>query len=113
RKVVKIVEENKNIQQQMEDLFQYIYKNVEQSKISNKNKKKIKEEIHGLQSFVVGARPARIAIVGRRGAGKSSLINAIFGEPKAAGLDYASRTGTGSWYLFEKTPTAADILDTG
>lgn len=110
--MVNIVEEDKNIQQQMEDLFQFIFKNVDQSKISNKNKQKIKEEIHGLQSFVVGARPARIAIVGRRGAGKSSLINAIFGEPKAAVGDYASQTGTGNWYLFENTLGGLDILDT-
>src|SRR5690625_3056813 len=96
----------------MEDLFSFILKNVEKSKVSKKNKSLIREEIVGLQSFVVGARPARIAIVGRRGAGKSSLINAIFGQLKAEVGDYKSQTGTGKWYLFENDLGGIDILDT-
>lgn len=96
----------------MEDLFPFILSNVDKSKISAKNKSKIKDEIKGLQSFVVGARPARIAIVGRRGAGKSSLINAFFGEEKAEVGDYKSQTGRGKWYLFENDLGGIDILDT-
>lgn len=98
--------------QQMEELFRFILNNVDRSKVSSKNKAQIKEEIIGLQSFVVGARPARIAIVGRRGAGKSSLINAIFGEEKAEVGDYKSQTGSGKWYLFENKLGGIDILDT-
>lgn len=101
-----------SIFQQMEDLFQFILNNVDRSKISTKNKAQIREEIVGLQSFVVSARPARIAIVGRRGAGKSSLINAIFGEQKAEVGDYKSQTGSGKWYLFENELGGIDILDT-
>ncbi len=104
--------ENKNKLNQMEDLFQFIFKNVNKSKISQKNKEKIISEISGLQSFVVGARPARIAIVGRRGAGKSSLINAIFGELKAEVGHYTSQTGAGQWYLFENELGGLEILDT-
>lgn len=104
--------EEKNTYHQMDDLFQFILKNVDKSKISGKNKTKIREEINGLQSFVLGARPARIAIVGRRGAGKSSLINAIFGELKADIGDYKSQTGSGKWYLFENELGGIDILDT-
>lgn len=106
------MKEEKNIDGQMNDLFQFILKNVDKSKVSGKNKQKIRDEIHGLQSFVVGARPARIAIVGRRGAGKSSLINAIFGELKADVGDYKSQTGSGKWYLFENELGGIDILDT-
>ncbi len=101
-----------NMYQQMEELFRFILNNVDRSKVSSKNKAQIKEEIIGLQSFVVGARPARIAIVGRRGAGKSSLINAIFGEEKAEVGDYKSQTGSGKWYLFENKLGGIDILDT-
>lgn len=97
---------------QMEDLFQFILNNVENSKVPQKNKAQIREEIIGLKSFVVDARPARIAVVGRRGAGKSSLINAIFGEMKAEVGDYKSQTGTGKWYLFENKLGGIDILDT-
>src|SRR5690625_1100668 len=97
---------------QMEDLFKFILNNVDRTKVSSKNKLKIKEEISSLRSFVVGARPARLAIVGRRGAGKSSLINAFFGELKAEVGDYKSQTGTGTWYLFESELGGIDILDT-
>ncbi|MEI3606349.1 GTPase [Pseudogracilibacillus sp. SE30717A] len=100
------------IYEQMEELFGFILNNVDRSKISSKNKAQIREEIVGLQSFVVSARPARIAIVGRRGAGKSSLINAIFGEEKAEVGDYKSQTGAGKWYLFENELGGIDILDT-
>src|SRR5690625_3320657 len=101
-----------NIYEQMEELFQFILNNVDRSKLSSKNKTQIREEIIGLQSFVVGARPARIGIVGRRGAGKSSLINAIFGEEKAEVGDYKSQTGSGKWYLFENDLGGIEILDT-
>lgn len=102
----------KNMTDQMDDLFKFILKNVDQSKTSKKNKTKIREEVKGLRSFVVGARPARIAVVGRRGAGKSSLINAIFGENRAEVGDYKSQTGSGKWYLFENELGGIDILDT-
>jgi len=101
-----------NLYKQMEELFSFILNNVDKTKVSSKNKLKIKEEIRSLRSFVVGARPARLAIVGRRGAGKSSLINAFFGELKAEVGDYKSKTGAGKWYLFENELGGIDILDT-
>src|SRR5699024_2435668 len=106
------MEDKKNMIKQMDELFQFILNNLERSKVSKKNKTQIREEITGLQSFVVGARPARIAIVGRRGAGKSSLINAIFGEMRAEVGDYKSQTGSGQWYLFENDLGGINILDT-
>src|SRR5699024_307913 len=57
-------------------------------------------------------RAARIAIVGRRGAGKSSLINAIFGEDRAEIGHTKSQTGMGRWYSFENELGGIDILDT-
>src|SRR5690625_4163165 len=105
-------EDKESLYQQMKDLFQFILKNVDKSKVSVKNKTLIREEIKSLQSFVLGARPARLAIVGRRGAGKSSVINAFFGELKADVGDYKSQTGAGKWYLFENELGGIDILDT-
>src|SRR5690625_4255644 len=104
--------DKKGLYKHMEDLFKFILNNVDKTKDSSKNKLKIKEEISSLRSFVVGARPARLAIVGRRGAGKSSLINAFFGELKAEVGDYKSKTGAGKWYLFENELGGIDILDT-
>ncbi len=105
-------EDKDGLNRQMKDLFQFILKNVDKSKVSVKNKTLIREEIKSLQSFVLGARPARLAIVGRRGAGKSSVINAFFGELKADVGDYKSQTGAGKWYLFENELGGIDILDT-
>lgn len=96
----------------MKDLFDFITKNVNKTKISGKNKKLILEEVGKLRSFIVDARPARIAIVGRRGAGKSSLINAIFGEERAEVGHTKSQTGRGKWYAFENELGGIDILDT-
>src|SRR5699024_1340711 len=105
------MDNKKNMIDQMDDLFKFILKNVDRSKTSNKNKTKIREEVKGLRSFVVRARPARIAVVGRRGAEKSSLINAIVGEDRAEVGDYKSQTGSGKWYVFENDLGGIDILD--
>lgn len=96
----------------MKELFDFIVSNIKKTKISDKNKKIIMEEIDKLRQFVIDARPARIAIVGRRGAGKSSLINAIFGEMRAEVGDTKSQTGRGKWYSFANELGGIDILDT-
>lgn len=101
-----------NEYEQMEDLFKFILKGLEDTKIPGKVRKKVVEEINKLKSFTLDARPARIAIVGRRGAGKSSLINAIFGELKAEIGDYKSQTGIGKWYSFNNELGEIEILDT-
>lgn len=38
-------------------------------------------EVRDLRALLVAARPARVAAVGRRGAGKSALANALLGKP--------------------------------
>jgi len=103
---------DRNEYEQMEDLFKFILKGLDDSKIPEKVRKKVIEEIKKLKSFTLDARPARIAIVGRRGAGKSSLINAIFGELKAEIGDYKSQTGIGKWYPFNNELGEIEILDT-
>src|SRR5699024_9463625 len=105
-------DEQKEMESKLEDLFQFIGKNIDKTKMSAKNKSKVASEMAHLRSFILEARPARIAIVGRRGAGKSSLINAIFREEKAKVGDYKSTTGAGKWYLFENELGGIDILDT-
>lgn len=105
-----VTEENEK--KLMEDLFHFVRQNIKKTKISGKNKQLIFDEFNKLRSFIVDARPARIAIVGRRGAGKSSLINAMFGEARAEVGHTKSQTGIGTWYEYESQLGSIDILDT-
>ncbi|MFA1822278.1 hypothetical protein ACDX78_19220 [Virgibacillus oceani] len=56
--------------QQIHDLLESVYDMLKSSKIPNKIKEAVKKELNELKSFTLDRRPARIVIVGRRGAGK-------------------------------------------
>ncbi|WP_082232914.1 GTPase [Halobacillus massiliensis] len=107
-----MTKENIESYSQMNDLLDFILKELEKSKIPKGTKAKIKAEIMELKSFLLDARPARIAIVGRRGAGKSSLINAIFGEERAAVGDVKPETAKGKWHSYTSDSGTLEILDT-
>jgi uncharacterized protein (DUF697 family)/GTPase SAR1 family protein len=57
-------------------------------------------------------RPPAIALVGRRGAGKSSLVNALFGSNVAPVGHVKARTMEGRWYEHRSARGALSILDT-
>ncbi|GAE37507.1 GTPase family protein [Halalkalibacter akibai] len=98
--------------QQIDELLHSIYEALMNSRIPQKIKGKVNEEINNLKSFTLDARPARIAIVGRRGAGKSSLINAIFSEMRAEIGDVKATTGMGKWHTYKSDLGSLEILDT-
>ena len=52
--------------------------------LPNPPRDSINNEIQILQELIMQSRPPKIMIIGRRGAGKSSLINAFFNEEVAA-----------------------------
>lgn len=59
---------------------------------------KLKKDITDLKSLLNGSRNPRLLVAGRRGSGKSSLINAFVGE-KVAGVGHIkSETGKAKWY---------------
>lgn len=65
-----------------------------------------------IKELLFESRPPRIMIVGRRGAGKSSLINAIFGEKVADTGAVLSKTGTAEWRVYSGPHGEMHILDT-
>ncbi|HEY8946572.1 MAG TPA: GTPase [Polyangiaceae bacterium] len=65
-----------------------------------------------LRELLVEQRPPRLVLVGRRGAGKSTLINAIFDEP-LAGVGHVGRgTLTPRWYSYVSDRGRMEVLDT-
>jgi len=72
----------------------------------------VKREIKGLRRLIMESRPPNLMILGRRGAGKSSLINAICGEKVAATGAVLSQTGKPVWYAIQTSKGQIRILDT-
>jgi len=58
------------------------------------------------------ARPPKLMVVGRRGAGKSSLVNAIVGEQVAAVGSVLAQTGALQWYAYATARGELRLLDT-
>jgi uncharacterized protein (DUF697 family)/GTPase Era involved in 16S rRNA processing len=71
-----------------------------------------RNELLILKELLMDARAPKLMILGRRGAGKSSLINAIFGEPMAAVGSVLSETGRPTWYSYAGPRGEMKILDT-
>jgi predicted GTPase len=73
---------------------------------------RVGKELEKLQELVLEQRPPRLLIVGRRGSGKSSLINAIFRRNVAAIGPVRAQTGKGTWYTYREPHGELQILDT-
>ncbi|MGD0675457.1 MAG: GTPase [Polyangiaceae bacterium] len=74
--------------------------------------KDLRGRIATLRTVVLEKRPPAIVLVGRRGAGKSSLVNALFGAKVAELGHVTAQTGRGRWYDYERNGGAMSILDT-
>ncbi|HRI66560.1 MAG TPA: 50S ribosome-binding GTPase [Polyangium sp.] len=72
----------------------------------------MRERIVTLRQLLVDQREPRFAFVGRRGSGKSSLVNALLGEQRAAVGHETSATGRGQWYTYSTERGSVRILDT-
>jgi uncharacterized protein len=73
---------------------------------------KFRAELNQLKKLLKDQRPPRFVLVGRRGSGKSSLVNAIFGQEVAQVGHTKAQTGRGRWWTYEGNLGAIEILDT-
>jgi predicted GTPase len=73
---------------------------------------KLAAEVATLKELLMDARPPKLLVVGRRGAGKSSLVNAIVGENVAAVGSVLAQTGTLRWYSYATSRGELRLLDT-
>jgi uncharacterized protein len=80
--------------------------------IPGKKAEQAKEQLKQIRELLIEQRPPRLALVGRRGSGKSSLVNALFGEPLAEVGHEKPQTGAPRWFRYESARGALDLLDT-
>lgn len=74
--------------------------------------KDLRAKIALLRTILLEQRPPALALVGRRGAGKSSLVNALFGAKVAEVGHVKSQTGRGRWFDYRSERGAISVLDT-
>jgi uncharacterized protein len=74
--------------------------------------KDLRTRIATLRKVMLEKRPPALVLVGRRGAGKSSLVNALFGAKVAELGHVTAQTGRGRWYDYERAGGSMSILDT-
>lgn len=91
---------SKRSQGENNTLFNYIQKQTNHLPISNKVKAKMLAKLSELKEITLEAREPRIALVGRRGSGKSSLINALFGMRKQFVSPVKAGTKKGKWFWY-------------
>jgi len=73
---------------------------------------KLAGELRTLEELLMEARPPKLMVVGRRGAGKSSLVNAVVGEQLAAVGSVLAQTGELRWYAHATARGELRLLDT-
>lgn len=81
-------------------VFSNIKNQIDKLPLSGNSKQKMMSKLSELKELTVEAREPRIALVGRRGAGKSSLINALFGKEKQMVSSVQAGTGRGKWLWY-------------
>ncbi|WP_257455695.1 GTPase family protein [Archangium lipolyticum] len=72
----------------------------------------IRQKISHLRALLLEQRSPNLVLVGRRGAGKSSLINALFGARVAEVGHVKAQTGRGRWFDVQGELGTLSILDT-
>lgn len=74
--------------------------------------KDLQAKIGLLRTILLEQRAPALALVGRRGAGKSSLVNALFGAKIAEVGHVRAQTGRGTWFDHRSDAGTITVLDT-
>lgn len=93
----------------LEDLYEE-FKNSKTGKVLTAINPQILNELRELIDLMKMRAP-RIMLIGRRGSGKSSLINAFLGEERLSIGDVKAETPDTEWVSVENENTTLDILD--
>ncbi|HSO33324.1 MAG TPA: GTPase [Labilithrix sp.] len=72
----------------------------------------LRTKIGLLRTILLEQRAPALALVGRRGAGKSSLVNALFGAKVAEVGHVKAQTGRGKWFEHKTERGSITVLDT-
>jgi uncharacterized protein len=72
----------------------------------------LRAKIGLLRTILLEQRAPAFALVGRRGAGKSSLVNALFGAKVAEVGHVKAQTGRGKWFEHTSERGSLSVLDT-
>lgn len=75
-------------------------------------RKELEKQLNELIRLIQEIRSPRFMVIGRRGAGKSSLINALFNAKVAEIGAVEAQTGEPQWYEFDHKGKKVEILDT-
>jgi predicted GTPase len=97
------------MKEQISDIVQTLEELLENSPVPLT--KSTKEKIKVLREMLLQQRPPRFALVGRRGSGKSSLINAFFGEYVAEVGHEKAQTGKAKWWHYKGEIGEVEVLD--
>lgn len=82
------------------------------ARIPEAHREPVEGSFRTLKEMLMESRAPKLMIVGRRGAGKSSLINALCGERVAAVGSVLSTTGQPAWYTARSPHGELRVLDT-
>lgn len=97
---------NENFDEILKTIFEYL------DKLPGNTGDKLKEAILEIKEKIGNNRPPRIMIIGRRGAGKSSLINALLKANIAPTDPVESKTGAAKTYTCSNGLGSIEIVDT-